>query len=50
MQQDYAVDQDAVVKIATNYFRKATKTEEQAQAMLNGQRIVSRHGSWKGCG
>lgn len=46
MQQDYAVDQDAVVKIATNYFRKATKTEEQAQAMLNGlARILQDEGA-----
>lgn len=46
MQQDYAVDQNAVVKIATNYFRKATKTEEQAQAMLNGlARILQDEGA-----
>lgn len=34
MSTNYDVDQDAVIKIATAYCRKVTKTEEEAQAML----------------
>lgn len=34
--ENYDVDQNAVVKIATDYFRKATKSEEEAQALLGG--------------
>lgn len=34
--ENYDVDQSAVVKIATDYFRKATKSEEEAQALLGG--------------
>jgi hypothetical protein len=36
MDDKYQVDQEAVVKIATNYFRKAAKSEEEAQKMLGG--------------
>jgi hypothetical protein len=36
MDDKYQVDQEAVVKIATNYFRKAAKSEKEAQAMLGG--------------
>jgi hypothetical protein len=36
MDDKYAVDQEAVVKIATDYFRKAAKSEEEAQKMLGG--------------
>lgn len=34
--ENYDVDQNAVMKIATNYFRKATKSEEEAQGLLSG--------------
>lgn len=36
MKDKYQVDQEAVVKIATNYFRKATKSEDEAQKLLGG--------------
>jgi hypothetical protein len=36
MEDKYQVDQEAVVKIATNYFRKATKSEDEAQKLLGG--------------
>jgi hypothetical protein len=31
MEKNYDVDEKAVVKIATDYFRKAAKSKEQAQ-------------------
>jgi hypothetical protein len=46
MDDKYAVDQEAVVKIATDYFRKATKSEEEAQSMLGGlARILEDEGA-----
>ena len=46
MEKNYEVDQEAVVKIATDYFRKATKSEEEAQALLGGlARIVQDQGA-----
>jgi hypothetical protein len=36
MEDKYQVDQEAVVKIATNHFRKATKSEDEAQKLLGG--------------
>jgi hypothetical protein len=42
----YAVDQNAVLKIATDFFRKASKSEEQTQQMLGGlARILQDEGS-----
>jgi hypothetical protein len=41
-----ADEQKAVIKIATDYFRKATKSEEQAQQMLGGlARIIQDEGA-----
>lgn len=46
MNENYDVDQDAVMKIATSYFRKITKTEKEAKAMLEGlSRILQDEGS-----
>lgn len=46
MDDKYAVDQEAVVKIATDYFRKASKSEEEAQQLLGGlARILQDEGA-----
>lgn len=46
MDTNYDVDQEAVVKIATDFFRKSTKTEEEAQGLLNGlARILQDEGA-----
>jgi hypothetical protein len=46
MKDKYQVDQEAVVKIATNYFRKATKSEDEAQKLLGGlARILQDEGA-----
>jgi hypothetical protein len=46
MDDKYAVDQEAVVKIATDYFRKASKSEEEAQQLLGGlARIIQDEGA-----
>lgn len=44
--ENYDVDPNAIVKIATDYFRKATKSEEEAQALLGGlARILQDEGA-----
>lgn len=46
MDDKYAVDQEAVVKIATDYFRKASKSEEEVQQLLGGlARIIQDEGA-----
>jgi hypothetical protein len=46
MEKNYDVDEKAVVKIATDYFRKATGSEEQAQSLLGGlARILQDQGA-----
>ena len=46
MDKNYEVDEKAVMKIATDYFRKASKSEEQTQQMLGGlARIIQDEGA-----
>jgi hypothetical protein len=46
MDTNYEVDQEAVVKIATDFFRKSTKTEEEAQRLLGGlARVIQDEGA-----
>jgi hypothetical protein len=46
MDKKYQVDENAVMKIATDYFRKASKSEEQTQQMLGGlARILQDEGA-----
>jgi hypothetical protein len=46
MEKEYKVDQDAILKIATDFFRKSTKTEKEAQALLSGLvRVVQDEGA-----
>lgn len=46
MEKNYEVDQEAVVKIARDYFRKATGSDEQAEALLGGlARILQDQGA-----
>lgn len=46
MEKNYDVDEKAVVKIATDYFRKVTGSEEQAQSLLEGlARILQDQGA-----
>jgi len=46
MDKKYQVDENAVMKIATDYFRKAAKSEEQTQQMLGGlARILQDEGA-----
>jgi hypothetical protein len=46
MSTNYDVDQEAVLKIVTDFFRKSTKTEEEAQGLLNGlARVIQDEGA-----
>lgn len=46
MEKNYEVDQEAVVKIARDYFRKTTGSDEQAEALLGGlARILQDQGA-----
>ena len=46
MEKNYDVDEKAVVKIATDYFRKVTGSEERAQSLLEGlARILQDQGA-----
>lgn len=46
MKKNYDVDEKAVVKIATDYFRKVTGSEERAQSLLEGlARILQDQGA-----
>ena len=46
MDKKYQVEENAVMKIATDYFRKAAKSEEQTQQMLGGlARILQDEGA-----